>query len=161
MCSVLPQHQCGTCYCKKRVHTVQREECEEGMPPESTTARMSHTPCLNFFVKICTHAYHPYCNSVSSGHVRVTWRRLSLVQLKPRGRLQVSVMTWWPHMCLWVKKGTAHKACQFHDPSVHRSCFPTRCVHCWSSNDISSCSQSECTFRVCAMSQAQNPALKT
>ena len=35
------------------VHTVQRAECEEGMPPESTTARMSHTPCLNLFVKIC------------------------------------------------------------------------------------------------------------
>ena len=33
--------------------TVQRAECEDGMPPESTIARMSHTPCLIFFVKIC------------------------------------------------------------------------------------------------------------
>ena len=102
---------------------MQREECEEGMPPESTTARMSHTPCLNFFVKICTHAYHPYCNSTSSEHVGVTWRRPPLVGLKPWGRLQVSGMTWSAHMCLWVRKGKAHKACQFHDPSVHGSCL--------------------------------------
>ena len=33
--------------------TVQSAECEDGMPPESTIARMSHTPCLIFFVKIC------------------------------------------------------------------------------------------------------------
>lgn len=36
-----------------RLLTVQRAECEEGMPPESTTARMSHTPFLNRLVKNC------------------------------------------------------------------------------------------------------------
>ena len=35
------------------MHTVQSAECEDGMPPESTIARMSHTPCLNLLVKIC------------------------------------------------------------------------------------------------------------
>ena len=35
--------------------TVQSAECEDGMPPESTIARMSHTPCLTFFVKICVY----------------------------------------------------------------------------------------------------------
>ena len=36
--------------------TVQRAEWDEGMPPESTIARMSQTPCLIFFVKICMHS---------------------------------------------------------------------------------------------------------
>ena len=33
--------------------TIQREEWDEGMPPESTTALMSQMPFLTFLVKIC------------------------------------------------------------------------------------------------------------
>ena len=39
---------------------MQRAECEDGMPPESTIARMSHTPCLIFFVKICVPSSSTY-----------------------------------------------------------------------------------------------------
>ena len=45
------------------MRTVQRAECEEGMPPESTIARMSHTPCLILFVKICSAPHSLACLS--------------------------------------------------------------------------------------------------
>ena len=32
--------------------TMQRDECDDGMPPESTMALISHTPFLYRFVKI-------------------------------------------------------------------------------------------------------------
>lgn len=34
---------------------MHREECDDGMPPESTTAVTSHTPSLIRFVNICSH----------------------------------------------------------------------------------------------------------
>ena len=41
---------------RARLLTVQSAECDDGMPPESTIARTSHTPVLARLVNICTSA---------------------------------------------------------------------------------------------------------
>ena len=38
----------------ERMLTAHKEECDDGMPPDSITALMSHTPCLYLFVKTCS-----------------------------------------------------------------------------------------------------------
>lgn len=63
----------------RKGRTEQREEWEEGMPPESTKALTSHTPVLYRLVKICT------LRSVRQGGGRVAPCTVPTVRPPPRG----------------------------------------------------------------------------